>query len=238
MKSISYSLYDKISKVPLLSAEEEVALSKQIELGSKHARDKMINANLRLALHIVKKYSNKGVDVDDLLQEAIIGLTRAVDQFDWSRGFKFSTYAYWWVQQAVRQFIAGNTGPITLPSNTFSKLYKISEFEKDFKTQENRMPSDSEIAEVFGTTPDTLRSLHQSASKAISIDSQVYRSDAGSKTLSDVLPSGEKLTDERLDEARLSSTIREALSSLNERERLIIKMRFGLDDDICDEVNP
>lgn len=236
MKSLSYSLYDQISKVPLLSAEEEVELSKKIEMGNKRARDRMINANLRLALHIAKKYANKGVDVDDLLQEAIIGLTRAVDQFDWSRGFKFSTYAYWWVQQAVRQFVAGNTGPISLPPNTFSKLYKISEFEKEFKEQENRDPKDAEIAEMFGTTPETLRSLHQSASRAISIDSQVYRGESGSKTLADVIPSEEKSLDDQIDEARLASTIRDALSALTEREKLIIKMRFGLDDNTAEVI--
>ena len=237
MKGTSYSLFDSIGKEPLLTREEEIELSKKIEKGDSRARDRMIKANLRLALSVVKKYMNRGVDTDDLLQESIVGLTKAVDQFDWSKGFKFSTYAYWWIQQAIRQCVASNTGPIALPSNTFSKLYKISKFEKEYNKSFGRRPTDEEIAEMFGTTPDTLRSLRQSASRPISLDKPVYRDESGGRTLADILPCQQKPVDEKIDEERLAATIRKTLSALSEREKLIIKMRFGIEDEIEENNN-
>jgi len=237
MKGTSYSLFDSIGKEPLLTREQEIELSKKIEKGDSRARDKMIKANLRLALSVVKKYMNRGVDTDDLLQESIIGLTKAVDQFDWSKGFKFSTYAYWWIQQAIRQCVASNTGPIALPSNTFSKLYKISKFEKEYNKSFGRMPTDDEIAEMFGTTTSTLRSLRQSASRPLSLDTPVYRDEAGGRTLADILPCQEKPADERIDEDRLAKCIRKTLSALTDREKLIIKMRFGIEDETEENEN-
>lgn len=230
MTDTSFSIYNHVATEPLLSREEEVTLSKRIKKGDKAARDKMIKANLRLALSVVKKYTNRGVDTDDLVQESIIGLTRAVDQFDYSKGFKFSTYAYWWIQQAIRQCIASNTGPIALPANTFSKLYKISKFEKDYNQNLGHPPTDEETAQEFGTTVDTLRSLRQSAARPQSFDTPMYSDDSGSRTLKDVLPSNAESVEEMLDNMRLSKTIQEALATLTDRERTIIAMRFGLDN--------
>ena len=206
------------------------SFSKRIEKGDPAARDKMIRANLRLALSVVKKYTNRGVDIDDLFQESVMGLTRAVDQFDWSKGFKFSTYAYWWIQQAVRSYLASNIGTIDLPSNAFSKLYKISQFEKEYEGQFNRKPSDDEVAEAFGTTSDTLRSLRQSASKTVALDKPMFPADGGSRTLADVIPSGAPSPEEKIDRDRLARKISEVLSSLSDREKLIVKMRFGIED--------
>jgi len=230
MENTSFSIYNHVATEPLLSREEEVTLSKRIEKGDKAARDKMIKANLRLALSVVKKYTNRGVDTDDLVQESIIGLTRAVDQFDYSKGFKFSTYAYWWIQQAIRQCIASNTGPIALPANTFSKLYKISKFEKDYNQEHGRPPTDEETAQEFGTTTDTLRSLRQSAARPRSFDTPMFSDDSGSRTLKDVLPSNAESVEEMIDNMRLSKTIKETLATLTDRERTIIAMRFGLDN--------
>ena len=230
MKSTSFSLFDHVGNTKLLSREEEIELSKKIEKGDSVARDKMIRANLRLALSVVKKYTNRGVDIDDLFQESVLGLTRAVDQFDWSKGFKFSTYAYWWIQQAVRAYLASNVGAIDLPSNAFSKLYKISQFEKEYEAQFGRKPTDNETAEAFGTTPDTLRSLRQSASKTVAIDKPLFPADGGSRTLADVLPSNAPSPEDQIDRERLSKKISEVLSTLTEREKLIVKMRFGIED--------
>lgn len=231
MKAMN-SIFDVAGKTPLLTAEEEVALSKRIESGDSAARDKMIQANLRLALSVVKKYSKRGVDLEDLFQESVIGLARAVDRFDWRKGFKFSTYAYWWIQQSVRQYLASNSGPINLPSDTFSKLYKISEFEKEYQKEFGKKPTDVEIAEMFGTTTATLRSLKQSSARTLSLDAPAYRSeDSGSRsTLADIIPSGESSVEEKIDNQRLQSRINEVLSTLTEREKTIIKMRFGIKD--------
>jgi len=230
MKSTAYSLFESVGKVPLLSRDEEVELSKKIENGDMAARDKMIQANLRLALSVVKKYTNRGVDVDDLFQESVIGLTRAVDQFDWKKGFKFSTYAYWWIQQSIRQYLASNSGPIDLPANTFAKLYKVSQFENAHKKEFGYKPRDEETAQMLGTTPETLRSLRQSASIPVAIDKPLYDGEAGSRTLADVLPNNDISVEEKIDNERLSKKINEVLSSLTDREKLIIKMRFGIED--------
>lgn len=226
----SYTLFDHVGSSKLLTREEEIELSKRIEKGDTSARNKMIQSNLRLALSVVKKYTNRGVDIDDLFQESVLGLTRAVDEFDWSKGFKFSTYAYWWIQASVRAYIAANTGTIDLPANSFSKLYKISEFENSFESQHGRKPTSKEVAEKFGTTPDTLRALRQSAAKTVAIDKPIFPSEGNSRTLADVLPSKDPSPEERIDQKRLSEKINEALSSLTEREKMIVKMRFGLED--------
>jgi RNA polymerase primary sigma factor len=226
----AYTLFDRVGDSKLLTREEEVELSKRIEKGDESARNKMIQSNLRLALSVVKKYTNRGVDIDDLFQESVLGLTRAVDEFDWSKGFKFSTYAYWWIQASVRAYIAANTGTIDLPANSFSKLYKISEFEIAFEAQHGRKPTIKEVAEKFGTTPDTLRALRQSAARTVAIDKPIFPSEGNSRTLADVLPSKDPSPEERIDQKRLSEKINEALSSLTEREKMIVKMRFGIED--------
>ena len=231
MKNTSFSIYNHIASEPLLTREEEVELSKRIEKGDQKARDRMIKANLRLALSVVKKYTNRGLDTDDLVQESIIGLTKAVDQFDWRRGFKFSTYAFWWIQQALRQFVASNTGPIALPSNTFSKLWKISVFEKEYESEFGRKPSNEEVAESFGTTVETLRSLRQSAARPRSFDTPMFSDDSGARTLKDVLPSQEESVEDKIDNNRLAQTIAKTLATLTPRERTIIMMRFGLTED-------
>jgi len=227
------SIFDTIGRTKLLTAEEEVELSKRIEKGDNSARDRMIQANLRLALSVVKKYSKRGVDLEDLFQESVIGLTHAVDRFDWSKGFKFSTYAYWWIQQAVRQYLASNIGPINLPSNTFSKLYKISQFEKEYQKEFSQRPTDAEVADMFGTTTSTLRALRQSAATTVSLDQPAHRSygdDSAGRMLSEVIPSEDISVEERIDNERLKSKINEILSTLTDREKTIIKMRFGIED--------
>lgn len=226
----SFSLFDAVGKEPLLTHDEEIKLSKRIEKGDKAARERMIRANLRLAMSVAKKYANRGVDIDDLMQESVLGLTQAVDRFDWSKGFRFSTYAYWWIQQAVRQCVAENSGPINLPSNTFGRLYKISKFEKEFEARNGRRPSEEEVAESFGTTVDTLRSMRQSASTPVALDKSDPSDDRASRPLRDCLVSEEKTADVLIDELRLTKAVKETLSKLTEREKMIIMMRFGIND--------
>ena len=117
--------FNDVGKSSLLTKEEEVSLSKRIERGDKLARDEMIKANVRLAISIAKKYQNKGCPLEDLIQESNIGLMKAVDRFDWRRGFKFSTYACWWIKQAVRRHIASHSSSIRLPSHAKSLFWKM-----------------------------------------------------------------------------------------------------------------
>jgi RNA polymerase primary sigma factor len=236
MKSASFSLINAIGKTKLLTKEEEQELSRKIKKGDKSARDRMIKANLRLAMSVAKKYSNRGVDLEDLFQESIIGLTHAVDRFDWTRGFKFSTYAYWWIQQSVRQYLAANCGPIDLPSNTFFKLYKIAEFEKDYQKQFGRHPTSQETANMFNTTSDTLASLRQSAASSVSLNQprSTRSDDAGIVPLADLIPADNIEPEEKIDNDRLRLKVHEAMQTLTSREKTIIKMRFGLKKDQVD----
>ena len=136
MASNLQEFFTEVGKSSLLTREEEVELSQKIEAGDKSARRRLIKANLRLAISIAKKYQNKGCDLEDLIQESSIGLIKAVDRFDWRRGFKFSTYACWWIKQAVRRHVASHSNSVRLPSYAKNMLWKMrqvsEEFEKEF----------------------------------------------------------------------------------------------------------
>lgn len=235
MKEKSFSLYNEVGKEPLLSHAEEINLAKLISAGDKRARDKMIKANLRLAVMLVKKYAKKGVDTDDLFQESVIGLARAVDQFDHTKGYRFATYAYWWIQQSVRKCVSTYSNTIALPANTNSKMYKISQFEKEYKTKFGKMPTESEIADMFGTTTETLKSLRSTTKQMVSINEPAYKGSDNSAgdiaTLGDIIPSHEKSVEQKIDDIVLSRTIKRSLATLTPREKFIIMKRFGLDEE-------
>jgi len=213
----------------LLTRDEETSLAQRIENGDRQARDMMIRSNLRLAVSIAKKYSKRGVDFEDLLQESSIGLMKAVDRFDWRKGFKFSTYAYWWIKQAVRQYVANNSGSISLPANSYNKLYKANKFSAEHKKRFGSTPTSAELADFLGTTEDTLSSLRKSAAYTVSIDAPMFSDGDGSRTLADCIPDESPTVDDILDQHRMSQTIGKALNSLTARERAVICLRFGLD---------
>ena len=141
--------FESVGKTNLLTREEEVELSKLIEMGDQKARDKMIRANIRLAISIAKNYANKGVDLEDLIQESSLGLIKAVDRFDWRKGFKFSTYACWWIKQAVRQHVAAQSGAIKLPSYARGTLWKMKEVAEEYQKEFGVEPTHQEIADLL-----------------------------------------------------------------------------------------
>jgi RNA polymerase primary sigma factor len=228
--------FKAVGETNLLSREEEVELSKKIELGDQRARDRMIRANIRLAISIAKKYSKKGVDLEDLIQESSLGLIKAVDRFDWRKGFKFSTYACWWIKQAVRQHVAAQAGAIKLPSYARGTLYKMKEVTLEYRKEFGVDPSQKELADLLGTSPDTLQSLIKSAATPVAFDAAAYNSDDSSRTMHEILidRSGEKL-DDVLDGQKLSKAIKEALGNLTPREETVLRMRFGITEDIEQE---
>jgi len=213
----------------LLTREQEVELSKKIELGDRFARDKMINANMRLAASIAKKYSNKGVDFDDLLQESTIGLMKAVDRFDWRKGFKFSTYAYWWILQTVKQYVASNKGPIALPANANARLFQAGQVREDFEKEFGAAPTEAELAELLGTTSDTLQSLRKSSAYYVSLDSPAYTGTPEGATYQDTLVDVAPLADELIEAQEIKESVNQALSSLSHREQMVLRLRFGID---------
>jgi len=224
--------FKAVGETNLLTREEEVELSKRIEAGDSAARDKMIRANIRLAISIAKNYSKKGVDLEDLIQESSLGLIKAVDRFDWRKGFKFSTYACWWIKQAVRQHVASQSGAIKLPSYARGTLYKMKEVIEEYRSEFGVEPSQKEVAELLGTSPDTLQALIKSAATPVAFDASVYNSDESGRTMHEVLVdrSNDKV-DEMLDHQKLERAIRDALGNLSSREETVLRLRFGLTED-------
>ena len=229
------NFFKSVGKTDLLTREEEVELSKRIEAGDMSARDRMIRANIRLAISIAKNYSDKGVDLEDLIQESSLGLIKAVDRFDWRRGFKFSTYACWWIKQAVRQHVASHSGSIKLPSYARGTLWKMKEMSEAYNREFGVSPSQQELADLLGTSLSTLQSLIKCAATPVTLDGCAYQSDeSSSRTMHEILvdKSAEDI-EITIDKEKLSSVIRNVLSDLTPREETVLRLRFGL----CEETH-
>jgi RNA polymerase primary sigma factor len=217
------------AKLDILTREQEIELSKLIEGGDQSARKKMISANLRLAASIAKKYANKGIDFEDLMQESTIGLMKAVDRFDWRKGFKFSTYAYWWILQTVKQYVASNKGPIALPANANARLFQANCAKEEFEKEFGISPSETELAEILGTTADTLQSLRKSSAQYLSLDSAIVSGSDDKRTLQDTLADPSPSPEEALELQEVKKAVSDALSSLSHREQTVLRLRFGIE---------
>ena len=219
----------KLRNHEILTREQEVEYAKKIEAGDRRARDKMIHANMRLATSIAKKYANKGVDFDDLMQESTIGLMKAVDRFDWRRGFKFSTYAYYWILQTVKQYVESNKGPISLPANASARLYHASKVKEDFEKEFGSAPTEEELADMLGTTTNTLGSLRKSAAYSVSFDAPINAGWNSNRSLKDTLQDSDMNPEEAMVAAETKKAVNEALSSLSPREQAVLRLRFGIE---------
>ncbi len=223
--------FKQVGKTDLLTREQEVELSKLIEKGSEDARSHMIRANLRLAISIAKQYSNRGCDLEDLIQESSIGLMKAVDRFDWRRGFKFSTYACWWIKQAVRRHIASHSSSIRLPSYAKNMMYKITKVTAEYEEEFGTYPTKEEISDLLGVSVDTIDAVIGCSKTPISIDKTVrYGNADSSRTLKDIIPDESESVDEALDRQKVVEVIRLALGTLSEREEKIMRLRFGISE--------
>jgi RNA polymerase primary sigma factor len=223
--------FKQVGKTDLLTREQEVELSKLIESGDETARSHMIRANLRLAISIAKQYSNRGCDLEDLIQESSIGLMKAVDRFDWRRGFKFSTYACWWIKQAVRRHIASHSSSIRLPSYAKNMMYKISKVTAEYEEEFGTYPTKEEISDLLGVSVDTIDAVIGCSKTPISIDKTVrYGNADSSRTLKDIIPDERESVDVTMDRQKVVEVIRSALSSLSEREEKIMRLRFGISE--------
>lgn len=227
------SYFQAVGKTALLTRQEEVELSKLIEAGDKRARDRMIRANIRLAISIAKNYANKNCDIEDLIQESSMGLIKAVDRFDYRRGFKFSTYACWWIKQAVRQYIAGHSGSIKLPAYARGTLYKMRKVAEEYEEEFGVTPTEKEVADLLGTSVSTLQSLIKSSATTISLGSSAFKSDPTSdRTMHDTLVDPDAVNpDEEIDRKKLVGVVREALANLTPREEIVLRLRFGISED-------
>jgi len=217
---------NEAGRFPLLTAAQEVELAKAIENGDKRAKDLLVNSNLRLVVSIAKKYQGHGLTLLDLIQEGIIGLIRAAEKFDWRKGFKFSTYATWWIRQAVQRGVANKARVIRIPVHIVEREQKISRAERELVATLERAPTDEEISEKAKLPLKQVREVRSAARAVASLDKPVGEDDSAS--FGDLFASSEPTPDEQVELQLTEKALREAVAQLPEREQRILNLRYGL----------
>jgi RNA polymerase primary sigma factor len=221
---------NRAGRYPLLTAAEEVALAKRIERGDAAAKERMINSNLRLVISIAKRYQGHDVPLLDLVQDGVIGLNRAVEKFDWRRGFKFSTYATWWIRQACQRAIASQSRTIRVPSHVEERRVKLSRARRQLETRLGREPTRDELAEATGLSQAHVDEALDVAEARVSLNQTVGAEDEGE--LGDLFrdPGAADPADEALRSVERLG-IRRSVAGLPELERRVVELRFGLNGD-------
>jgi len=236
LKNSLDSYFKDVSRTKLLTREEEVSLSKRIENGDKLARERMINSNLRLAISIAKKYYRSGCSMEDLIQESNIGLMKAVERFDWRRGFKFSTYASWWIKQSVCRHISSHRSTIKIPAHASSLAWKIKNLTGEYEKEFGQQPTVSEISEILSVTENMVK-LSMASTKfqhLVSFDATQGNEEGGRKILETIPDENYQSPEDNLDKETISKAIASSLLKLSKREEQVVRLRFGLSA-VCDD---
>ena len=222
----------EIGKIPLLSADEELALAQRVVAGDKRAKDKMAEANMRLVVSIAKRYSGRGLDFLDLIQEGHTGLLRAVEKFDPEKGFKFSTYATWWIRQAITRAIADQARTIRIPVHMVETINKLLRTQRRMTQELNREPTIEELAKELEMEPEKVEYVIKIKQDISSLDAGVGRDgEDEDSVLGDFIEDEDSATpEESASNQLLKEQVQSVLSALSEREQKIIKMRFGLEN--------
>ncbi|HZG34278.1 MAG TPA: sigma-70 family RNA polymerase sigma factor [Gaiellaceae bacterium] len=217
---------NEAGRYPLLTAAEEVELAKRIERGDRAAKDKMINSNLRLVVSIAKKYQGHALSLLDLIQEGVIGLIRAAEKFDWRRGYKFSTYATWWIRQAVQRGVANKSRTIRIPVHIAEREQRLARAERDLLAKLGRPPTDQELAKAARISLKHLKEVREAARAVTSLDKPL--GDDNDASIGDLLGAGTAGVEEEVEVSLTETTLHEALQHLSERDREVLRLRYGL----------
>jgi RNA polymerase primary sigma factor len=217
---------NEIRRYPLLTAGQEVELSKRIEQGDLAAKERMINSNLRLVVSIAKKYQGQELSLLDLIQEGIFGLIRASEKFDWRKGYKFSTYATFWIRQAIQRGLANKARTIRIPVHIGQRERKIARAERELSAKLGREPSDDEIAREAELPLDQVEEVREAARTVTSLDRPV--GEEGDTALGDLLEGGAPPPDQEVEVSLSEQLLRRTIEELPEPERDVIRLRFGL----------
>jgi RNA polymerase primary sigma factor len=221
-------LMNSVGRYPLLTAAEEIALAKRVERGDREAKERMINSNLRLVISIAKRYQNRNLPLGDLFQEGVIGLNRAVEKFDWRRGFKFSTYATWWIRQACQRAVSGQSDTIRIPTHVHERRVKLGGASARLEPKLGRPPTREELAAETGLSLRHVDEALDIAEAPVSLNRPIGSEEDGE--FGDLFADNEALdpADEATESLRRLH-IRRAVATLPERERRILELRFGFD---------
>src|SRR4051794_17628432 len=220
---------NEAGRFTLLTAAEEVDLAKRIERGDQAAKELMINSNLRLVVSIAKRYQGHGLSLLDLIQEGIIGLIRAVEKFDWRKGFKFSTYATWWIRQAVQRGVANKSRTIRIPVHIAEREQRIGRAERELAPKLGRPPTEEEVAEHAKLPLKQVREVRSAARAVTSLDRPI--GEEGEGALGDLFASEQPAPEEEISVSLEQTLLHRALADLPERSREVLKLRYGLNGD-------
>jgi RNA polymerase primary sigma factor len=221
--------FKQASSHPLLTASEEVELAKRVERGDMEAKDRMVNANLRLVISQARRYQGQGLPLGDLIQEGMLGLIRAVEKFDWRRGFKFSTYGTLWIRQSIQRGLQNSGRTIRVPVHIGQRERKVRRIEQVLATELGRDPTEEELARRAELPEDQVREAREANRNLASLDQAV--GEDGETALGDLLPSERPEPEEEVGSALGDRSVREAVGRLDEPERSVVALRFGLGGD-------
>ena len=221
--------FTEISKFDLLTIEEELELAVKIRKGNENARNKLIKANLRFVISVAKQYQNQGLSLTDLINEGNLGLIRATKSFDVTRGFKFISYAVWWIRQSITQAIINNSRIVHLPLNVRGNLIKINKASRDFEKEYDRKPTKEEISKLLGLSITSISNALKVSAADFSLDAPLTNDDGYRRTILDILPDSKQPSpDDELAKESLSQDIEHMLSILTNREAEVLTMIFGI----------
>ncbi len=218
----------EIARIPLLTPSQERHYAKLIEKGDKEAKEKLTKANLRLVIKNAKRYVGRGLSFLDLIQEGNLGLMRAAEKYDWKRGFKFSTYATWWIRQAVTRAIADQARTIRIPVHMVETLNKMRKYQNQFMQTHHRLPTNEELAELMDKTPEKIQEIKMVVNEPISLESPVGDEDS---TVEDFVEDRDSISPEdAVSRLILKEELLKALDQLTTREADVLRLRYGLED--------